>query len=137
MPRVTVNFRQDRGSWVARAASDKDEKLLGWKNIPVLRKYNNSDLIWNKEAKCLEVHVNLETSSDRKNPAWWMLPKNDEWRTLLEHGAPIMLRDGTGSDNGYGNSSVGGKRGIFATAEVEIRPTKFKLKLVERLAECE
>lgn len=137
MSRLKVNFRQDRGSWVARAATERDEKLLGWRNIPVLRKYDNSDFVWNKQAKCLEVHVSVATSSDEKNPAWWMLPKNDEWRKLLELGSPIMLRDGTGSDAGYGDSSVGAKKGIFATAEVSITPTDFKLKLVARLAECE
>ena len=137
MRRVKVNFRQDRGSWIARAATERDEKLLGWRNIPVLRKYDNGDFVWNSEAKCFVVHVDVDTTSDEKNPAWWMLPKNDEWRSLLERGAPVMLRDGTGADAGYGESSVGVKRGIFATDDVQISLVAFKLKLVARLAECE
>lgn len=137
MKKPKVNFRQDRGSWVAKAATAKDKETLGWDRIPVIRKYNNGDFNWNREEKYFEVHVTVDSSRNMKTPAWWMLAKNDEWRRLIESGAPVMLRDGAGSDSGFGETSVGAKRGIFATDEVVIRPNEIKLKLVERLAECE
>lgn len=62
-----------------------------------------------------------------------MLDKNAEWRALLEAQTPTLVRKGTGSDDGFGENSVGRKVGLFIPASVTITPEVLELRFTSRL----
>jgi len=62
-----------------------------------------------------------------------MLDRNAEWRSLLEAKTPTLIRKGTGADDGFGDSSVGRKVGLFLPASAVITPTLLELRFATRL----
>lgn len=131
MPPKTVNFQQIRGSWIATAATSRDAQLVGHKRLPVIRDFDNGDFTWSREG--VFVRVTPITSKDEKSPIWWMLDRNAEWRSLLEAGSPTLIRKGTGSDDGFGENSVGRKVGLFVPASVTITSAVLELRFASRL----
>lgn len=131
MPPQLINFQQVRGSWIAIAATDRDAKLVGHARLPVIRDFENGDFVWSRVG--VVVRVTPETSKDQKSPSWWMLDRNTEWRSLLEAATPTLIRKGTGSDNGFGDNSVGRKVGLFVPAFVAITPALLELRFETRL----
>lgn len=131
MPPKSVNFQQIRGSWIAIAASARDAQLVGHARLPVIRDFENGDFNWTRDG--VVVRVTPETSKDEKSPSWWMLARNAEWRSLLESGTPTLIRKGTGSDDGFGENSVGRKVGLFVPAAVNIVPDLLELRFATRL----
>lgn len=127
----TVNFQQVRGSWIATAATSRDAQLVGHQRLPVVRDFENGDFTWSRTG--VLVRVTPDASKDEKSPIWWMLDRNAEWRSLLEAKMPTLIRKGTGTDDGFGENSVGRKVGIFIPAAVTITPMLLELRFDTRL----
>ena len=127
----TVNFQQVRGSWIATAATARDAQLLGHRRRPVIRDFGNGDFTWSRDG--VAVIVSPDTSKDEKTPIWWMLDRNAEWRSLLEAKTPTLIRKGSGTDDGFGDNSVGRKVGLFLPASAVITPTLLELRFATRL----